>query len=827
MGSKRATVDGARMTPVAGAADPRLRPGSIAPAPSAGLREKVGRVRRWCERHPARCLVLAAVLTILGAAVIALSVRDSSALVGGVGVLVAVGGLHMLDDCVGCQSDRHPTRWLLMGVVATAAGLAVLAGAFAVRSPSIAAVGVLIVVVALLPVGQWLQGIAEKEGRAWQAVVGPAVIVIGIILGSLLGRVLVSLVIAAVGLIGYKVGVRRACAKAGAVTWTVVGLVAALAGAGLAVLATATRDVHLGGYAVIAGVLGLTALSAGWPGLKLRRLARPLIAFGVLLLLAGTLQTMTLHLSVWATLAFAVVAALAGASFVWHGESFVAVILIGSALVWLAVGRVDRAPADPNPQASQRILALGDSYISGEGSPSYLPGTNSKGRRTNECRRSRTAFPYLLAQHLGMGLDFYACSGAKADDIWASGQEPQSGGDVPGALPQLANLGADRSKISLVLVTIGGNDANFAEIGKACVLPGSCDSLEDLWLAGLDQIGPQIGRAYGAIRKELPGVPVVVVPYPLMLEDHGCRSSTLDDREHKFLSQFVVTLDDRVRVAAAQAGVWFFDGGMFALDTGKICGPRGSVRAMNQIALNPVEGSLWERLNPNNWIHNSLHPKPAGHQLMEQALNPWVKQLLAAVRSATVGANPEPNPDAVFEFRNDPSTVRQLVAEKDRPTSLPCEGVALGPFATEVRLFDAVLGFPIDAERDADLCVTDTNGVWKRVTPDGPDAAATESNGVVYVRPAPPLRGSGKQEVVYMDTDRRWQLRLVDFCTKATHCPKTVEQFENTELAETARAVMPPTLVLVLAGWMIAIGWTTLGERGQGPRGGPVRVRGR
>jgi hypothetical protein len=56
----------------------------------------------------------------------------------------------------------------------------------------------------------------------------------------------------------------------------------------------------------------------------------------------------------------------------------------------------------PTLTPGAKIVALGDSFISGEGAvgSAYLPGTNVVG--SNECRRAKTAYPQLVANALNL-----------------------------------------------------------------------------------------------------------------------------------------------------------------------------------------------------------------------------------------------------------------------------------------------------------------------------------------------------------------------------------------------------------------------------------------
>jgi hypothetical protein len=51
----------------------------------------------------------------------------------------------------------------------------------------------------------------------------------------------------------------------------------------------------------------------------------------------------------------------------------------------------ESAPLDPYPDSALRMVALGDSYISGEGARRYFRGTDEP--RENLCHRAATAYP--------------------------------------------------------------------------------------------------------------------------------------------------------------------------------------------------------------------------------------------------------------------------------------------------------------------------------------------------------------------------------------------------------------------------------------------------
>ena len=104
---------------------------------------------------------------------------------------------------------------------------------------------------------------------------------------------------------------------------------------------------------------------------------------------------------------------------------------------------VSAAPAEA---AAPSYVALGDSYSSGTGTRSYLADGTS-------CLRSVYAYPSLIASAKGYALNFRACSGAKIPDVSST------------------QLSALTSSTAYVTISIGGNDAGFADVLTTCAQP--------------------------------------------------------------------------------------------------------------------------------------------------------------------------------------------------------------------------------------------------------------------------------------------------------------------------------------------------------------------
>lgn len=777
--------------------------GELVDSTRAGVAGALASARAETRGGAGRWFAAGIALTVAGVLGILISSLTSAVMLKIGCILLTALGLRMINPRLRKWADQKPKLFLSLGGAECAAGITLLVLAFSWESVWAAGVAVFILIAG------WLTLSAKPRLTDWHAPtclipVGPLLVLVGPLLAWALNLpLLLGLVVSAIGIAGYTSGLRRVTkqqdSEARRAAWA--GMAAAVMGAAVLVWGSATSSVTKAGAGAFLVVLGVIAMTAGWRRLELKPV--PPMAVAVIglatILVGGFLLYLRLHAPLSVAIAFVGVLWLIGGSFVVRGEVLIFVVAMGLVSVWLLIDRSIDPPQESQPRKTSRILALGDSYMSGEGSPAFFEGTNEKG--TNQCRRSPTAYPYVVARKMNMGLDFYACSGAKAGELYKDKQQKDSPSHVVGGLPQLQNVkAATKDDIKVVLVSVGGNDALFGDIGQGCVLPGSCDERREVWLANLDQIGTKLTAAYDAIRAEFLNVPIVAIPYPLLLNKDGCGSSLMRPAEHAFLSEFLTVLNDRVRVSAANAGVNFFEGGMFAFRGSEICAPHAT--AMNIFNLNPVGGGLVDRISPRNWIHGSLHPTPAGHQLMANALVRYLEEdLLARTK-----ANPEPEKATVFRLRNVGSASPTLYdpAELQTPPGIGCpvKNQPALAFATRVVIFDEESPFALDARPDSPVCYTASDGSWK-MNVAGPAGDVTSENGVVRVRPQPRAEG---QRVVYQDTEGTWRLRLVDFCSKTDDCPSDTGAWVNRQLADAAKEMAVPIVLVLLGGWLSTIG---------------------
>ncbi|WP_326764751.1 SGNH/GDSL hydrolase family protein [Streptomyces sp. NBC_01591] len=218
-------------------------------------------------------------------------------------------------------------------------------------------------------------------------------------------------------------------------------------------------------------------------------------------------------------------------------------------------------------------VALGDSYSSGVGSGSYDSASGA-------CKRSTKAYPALwAAANSPASFAFTACSGARTGDVKAN------------------QLGPLSSSTDLVSISIGGNDAGFADVMTTCVLQSEATCLNRIATARsyVDSTLPgNLDSVYSAIQAKAPAARVVVLGYPRFYEIGGTCAVGLSDKVRTAINGAADYLNAATAKRAADHGFAYADvAGTF---TGhEIC-----------------SGSAW--LHSLNWLNigESYHPTAAG-----------------------------------------------------------------------------------------------------------------------------------------------------------------------------------------------------------------------
>ena len=205
------------------------------------------------------------------------------------------------------------------------------------------------------------------------------------------------------------------------------------------------------------------------------------------------------------------------------------------------------------PTARPSLLALGDSYSSGEGPATYEPGTDSG---DNSCHRSRNAWPTLLAEQRGLkALPSIACSGATLTDLCR--------GRARAASPSAASASrAHRRQPDVVTVTIGGNDLGFRSVSSAASRPTASRSTTaasgDVLDARIDALARRLPAAYRAIQAAAPQARVsssTTQAFPDAGSPTARRLDRITPAEGDYLNRKVERADVAILDAAREAGV--------------------------------------------------------------------------------------------------------------------------------------------------------------------------------------------------------------------------------------------------------------------------------
>lgn len=323
-------------------------------------------------------------------------------------------------------------------------------------------------------------------------------------------------------------------------------------------------------------------------------------------------------------------------------------VLLGVLLIVSFWATVPRSASMPDGQTIDEesnhpyFAVLGDSYISGEGADVYFDGTNwatkNSGEFKSQCRQAPTAWPMMLnpPQTFDEGdlvgvpsrVAFLACSGALTADIRGFDNE-SDGRDEFEQLELLSEATeAAGGPPMFVVVSVGGNDAQFSDVGKVCIAPFDCTGfVNDVATAQLAIVGQNLRATYAEIRLAVGvDVPVIAVPYPRpIFKDSDCRGVTLTGPDRDAVNGFAAALDNEIRAAAAEVGVYYMHTMETSLeDTARqLCAPNGQ-SGLNFFDLNPKAGSLWAALDPRNWTHNFIHPNERGHEAMTAAALRWL-----------------------------------------------------------------------------------------------------------------------------------------------------------------------------------------------------------
>ncbi|MEU0134454.1 SGNH/GDSL hydrolase family protein [Streptomyces sp. NPDC006296] len=249
--------------------------------------------------------------------------------------------------------------------------------------------------------------------------------------------------------------------------------------------------------------------------------------------------------------------------------AFSSSLLLGTVLALTGVGVAQAQES----VAAVDYVALGDSYASGVGAGSYDSASG-------DCKRSTRAYPVLWkAANNPASFAFTACSGATTGNVTAG------------------QLGPLNSGTDLVSISIGGNDAGFADVMTTCVLQSEATCLSRIATARafVDSTLPgRLDSVYTAISAKAPSARVVVLGYPRFYKLSGSCIAGLSENERSAINGAADYLNAATAKRAADHGFTFGD--VTPAFTGhEIC-----------------SSSAW--LHSVNWLNigESYHPTAAG-----------------------------------------------------------------------------------------------------------------------------------------------------------------------------------------------------------------------
>ncbi|HYN65415.1 MAG TPA: SGNH/GDSL hydrolase family protein [Ornithinibacter sp.] len=232
--------------------------------------------------------------------------------------------------------------------------------------------------------------------------------------------------------------------------------------------------------------------------------------------------------------------------------------------------------AAPAHAAAPSYVALGDSYSSGTGTRSYLADGTS-------CLRSVYAYPSLIASAKGYALNLRACSGAKITDV-TNGQ-----------------LSALSSSTAYVTISVGGNDAGFADVLTTCALPAwlsNCTGAVDRAQSYIRTTLPAaLNSLYANIRSRAPRAKVTVVGYPRIFNGEDCNLLTwFSPTEESRLNATADLINSTTAARASAAGF------SFANPTSRFV---GHAVCDSPEWLNGLSNPIVESYHPNRSGHSS------------------------------------------------------------------------------------------------------------------------------------------------------------------------------------------------------------------------------
>lgn len=294
------------------------------------------------------------------------------------------------------------------------------------------------------------------------------------------------------------------------------------------------------------------------------------------------------------------------------------------------------------------VVAMGDSYTSGEGSGNYYSVSDlHHGEPSwNACRRSPNAWPRKVtlpgrtetvgwfADTYDPSLDFQftACSGAKTWQVLSGTPVDGNGNEKWGFDGNFhekfqIDSGVLSTDTTLVMLTIGGNDAKFDRKIQECVQSG-CPS-EASMKADIDSAVSETRKVLQSIHSKAPNATIALMGYPLLFSRTEACSTLVSASQRVILNNMAEYFEDKQRELAnsmSADGVRYkspqsaFEGKRICDPTaginGVVAGPNGEGDFHHGDANTPL---CWWFTGNTCLSRESYHPNKAGTTAYAQA----------------------------------------------------------------------------------------------------------------------------------------------------------------------------------------------------------------
>ena len=299
--------------------------------------------------------------------------------------------------------------------------------------------------------------------------------------------------------------------------------------------------------------------------------------------------------------------------------------------------------ADAVFRDAKNPVVLGDSYSSGEGTGGYHPKTRTDESR---CHRSNFAYGGVLYDNVRN----LACSGAVTKDLQESRvvySYDKSLYYVPAQLEDLASLARSDAPPDLVMLTIGGNDMNFAGIAERCLRPlNNCttfvdktnfSALRNTLVATYKQIDRVVNAQDVVKRRKGRAAQIVVLPYVGLLPIDGPVDRCfvfISAKEAQAVNRFAAFLNSTIRHAVEDLRG---RGRPFLFVPGVI----GAFQPNHTLCEESASYGIYinaERRSGNLTefgYQELLHPNKRGHEAIARVITRWSPAVMAPIANAT------------------------------------------------------------------------------------------------------------------------------------------------------------------------------------------------